>query len=126
MSNGEASGQILALRLRPRQNFASSLAIQTVAVPRAEPITEEIAVQLYAAVCSIEANISEGYSRSSGKVRARIFEYAMASVRESMSAYKSSSPILGDSTVKDRRDRLEEMSRLLLTIVPRERGRPMR
>ncbi len=83
-------------------------------------------MQLYAAVCSIEANISEGYSRSSGKVRARIFEYAMASVRESMSAYKSSSPILGDSTVKDRRDRLEEMSRLLLTIVPRERGRPMR
>jgi hypothetical protein len=31
---------------------------------RAEPITEEIAGQLYAAVCSIEANISEAYSRN--------------------------------------------------------------
>jgi hypothetical protein len=35
---------------------------------RAEPITEEIAGQLYSAVCSIEANISEAYSRSSGKI----------------------------------------------------------
>jgi four helix bundle protein len=93
---------------------------------RAEPITEEIAGQLYAAVCSIEANISEGYSRSSGKDRARIFEYALGSVRESMSWYKSSTPVLGSSTTKDRRDLLEEMRRLLLAIIPRERGRSMK
>lgn len=93
---------------------------------RAEPITEAIAGQLYAAACSIEANISEGYSRSSGKDRARIFEYALGSVRESMSWYKSSIPILGDSIVRDRRDRLEEMRRLLLAIIPRERGRSMK
>ena len=35
---------------------------------RAEPITEAIAGQLYAAVCSIEANISEAYSRTPGKI----------------------------------------------------------
>ncbi len=93
---------------------------------RADAITQEIAGQLYAAVCSIEANISEGYSRSSGKDRARIFEYALGSVRESMSWYKSSLPILGDLTVNDRRDRLEEMRRLLLAIIPRERGRSMK
>jgi four helix bundle protein len=93
---------------------------------RAEPITEEIAGQLYAAVCSIEANISEGYSRSSGKDRARIFEYALGSVRESMSWYKSSTPVLGCSATKDRRDLLEEMRRLLLAIIPRERGRSMK
>jgi len=93
---------------------------------RAEPITAEIAGQLYAAVCSIEAHISEGYSRSSGKDRARIFEYALGSVRESMSWYKSSVSVLGDVTVKNRRDRLEEMRRLLLAIIPRERGRTMR
>jgi len=40
---------------------------------KAEPITVAIAGQLYAAACSIEANLSEGYSRSSGKDRARIF-----------------------------------------------------
>jgi len=92
---------------------------------RAEPITKEIAGQLYLAVCSIEANISEGYSKSSGKDRARIFEYALGSVRESMSWYKSSKPILGEAIVKDRRDRLEEMRRLFLAIIPRERGRSM-
>ena len=93
---------------------------------RTDPITEEIASQLYAAVCSIEANISEGYSRSSGKDRALRFEYALGSVRESMSWYKSSLPILGEETVKDRRNRLEEMRRMLLAIIPRERGKSMK
>jgi len=101
-------------------------AFEDAKVLRAEPITEEIAGQLYAAVCSIEANISEGYSRSSGKDRARIFEYALGSVRESMSWYKSSNPVLGEQRVQDRRDRLEEMRRLLLAIIPRERGRSMK
>jgi four helix bundle protein len=93
---------------------------------RAEPITEEIAGQLYAAVCSIEANISEAYSRTSGKDRAIRFEYALGSVRESMSWYKSATPILGGTRVKDRRDRLEEMRRMLLAIIPRERGKKMK
>ena len=93
---------------------------------RAESITQEIAGQLYAAVCSIEANISEAYSRTSGKDRAMRFEYALGSVRESMSWYKSATPILGGTTVKDRRDRLEEMRRMLLAIIPRERGKKMK
>jgi four helix bundle protein len=91
-----------------------------------EPITAEICGQLYAAVCSIEANISEAYSRSSGKDRAMRFEYALGSVRESMSWYKSVKPVLGDETVEDRRDRLEEMRRMLLAIISRERGRTMK
>jgi hypothetical protein len=43
-----------------------------------------------------------------------------------MSLYKSVKPVLGDETVKDRRDRLEEMRRMLLAIIPRERGRTMK
>ena len=93
---------------------------------REEAITAEIAGQLYEAVTSIEANISEAYSRTSGKDRALRFEYALGSVRESMSWYKSLKPVLGDETVKDRRDRLEEMRRMLLAIIPRERGRTMK
>jgi four helix bundle protein len=92
----------------------------------ANPITEKIAGQLYAAVGSISVNIAEGYSRSSGKSRALIFEIALGSVRESMRWYKSSEPILGEEIVTDRRDRLEEMRRLLLTIIPRERGKTMK
>ena len=100
--------------------FADATAI------RANPVTEAVAGELYEAVCSIEANISEAYSRSSGKERALRFEYALGSVRESMSWYKCATPVLGDTTVNDRRDRLEEMRRMLLAIIPRERGRPMK
>lgn len=89
-----------------------------------EPGTERIAGQLYAAVSSIGANIGEGYSRSSGKDRARIFEFALGSVRESIHWYRASRPVLGES-VTTRLNTLEEIRRLLLAIIPRERGRPM-
>ncbi|HVF40615.1 MAG TPA: four helix bundle protein [Gemmatimonadaceae bacterium] len=93
---------------------------------RAEPLTEAISGQLYSAVCSIAANIAEAYSRSSGRDRARIFEYALGSVRESMEWYRSVTPVIGETTVNDRLDVLEEMRRMLLAIIPRERGRPMK
>ena len=93
---------------------------------RHHPVTEKLAGQLYAAVTSIASNISEGYSRSSGKDRAKIFEYALGFVRESMDWYRSCEPALGATTTKDRLDRLEEMRRMLLAIIPRERGRLIR
>ena len=53
-------------------------------VIRLNPITEEIAGRRDTAVGSIAANLVEGYSRSSGRDRARIFEYALGSARESI------------------------------------------
>jgi four helix bundle protein len=93
---------------------------------RHHPLTQKLSGQLYAAVTSITSNLSEGYSRSSGKDRAKIFEYALGSVRESMDWYRSCEPVLGATTMKDRLDRLEEMRRMLLAIIPRERGRLIR
>jgi four helix bundle protein len=87
----------------------------------AEPVTERIAGQLYAAVNSISASLGEGYSRSSGKDRARFFEYALGSVRESISWYQGARPVLGD-VVPDRLDNLEEIRRLLIATIPRERA----
>src|SRR5438477_4206876 len=87
----------------------------------AEPVCERIAGQLYAAVASITATLGEGYSRSSGKDRSRIFEYALGSVRESISWYQAARPVLGD-VVGNRLDSLEEIRRLLIAIIPRERG----
>ena len=87
----------------------------------AEPVTERIAGQLYAAVNSISANLGEGYSRSSGKDRSRLFEYALGSVRESISWYQGARPVLGD-VVPARLDNLEEIRRLLIAIIPRERA----
>src|SRR5436190_17959765 len=65
-------------------------------------VTRRIAGQLYAAVSSIAANLGEGYSRSSGRDRAKIFEYALGSTRESMMWYRSASRILGpDAVLRD-------------------------
>jgi len=87
----------------------------------AEPVTERIAGQLYAAVNSITANLGEGYSRSSGKDRSRLFEYALGSVRESISWYQGARPALGD-VVRNRLDSLEEIRRILIAVIPRERA----
>ena len=71
-------------------------------------VTAKVAGQLYAAVGSIAANLAEGYSRSSGRDRARIFEYALRSVRESMMWYQSAKPVMGVDGVTERLDKLEE------------------
>jgi four helix bundle protein len=88
----------------------------------ADPVTERIAGQLYAAIGSIGSNIGEGYSRSTGKDRARFFEFALGSVRESMNWYQAARPVLGE-VVRTRLNDLEELRRLLLAIIPRERER---
>src|SRR4051812_32838715 len=46
-----------------------------------------LADQLYRAVGSIGANIAEGYSRGTGKDRARFYEYSLGSARESRDWY---------------------------------------
>ena len=43
--------------------------------------------QLYRALGSISANIAEGYSRGSARDRARFYEYALGSARESRGWY---------------------------------------
>ena len=88
---------------------------------KCHPVTQKVSAQLYAAVASIAANLAEGYSRSSGKDRARIFEYALGSVRESMTWYYATEPVLGENVVNERLDKLEQIRRMLLGIIPRER-----
>jgi four helix bundle protein len=88
--------------------------------------TEKVSGQLYAAVGSIAANLGEGYAHSSGKDRARIFEYALGSARESVAWFHSAEPVLGAEVVAKRVEKLDEIRRLLLAIIPRERGRLIR
>ena len=87
---------------------------------------EKVSGQLYAAVGSIAANLGEGYAHSSGKDRARIFEYALGSTRESIAWFRSAEPVLGPEVVAKRVEKLDEIRRLLLAIIPRERGRLIR
>ena len=84
-------------------------------------ITVRVSAQLYDAMGSISADISEGYGRSGGRDRARFFEYALGSVRESRDWYLHSLPVLGPERVFAVLDVLEEITRMLLAIIPRER-----
>jgi four helix bundle protein len=124
----EASGNDPLKRMRVYQ-----LARDLIAAPwtdaerlKTDIATVEIVGQLYSAVCSIAANLAEGYSRSSGRDRARIFEYALGSARESMTWYKAALPVLGEESARLRLDSLEEIRRMLMAIIPRERGRLLR
>ena len=92
-------------------------------VLRQHPATERISGQLFRAVGSIAANLAEGYSHSSGRDRARIFEYALGSAREALVWFRSVRHVLGDAVVSERLGKIEEIRRLLLAIIPRERGR---
>ena len=82
--------------------------------------------QLYRAVGSVSANIAEGYSRGTGKDRARFYEYSLGSARESRDWYHKSRHLLGDEVVEHRFDLLENIIRLLLTMIPKQRGRTIR
>ena len=90
------------------------------------PPMAKVCAQLYAAVGSISANLGEGYAHSSGKDRARFFEYALGSARESISWYKAAQPILGKDTVACRLAKLDEIRRILTAVIPRERDRLIR
>ena len=82
--------------------------------------------QLYRALGSISANLAEGYSRGTGKDRARFYEYALGSARESRDWYWKARHVVGESVVEHRLQLLTEIIRLLLTMVPQQRGRTLR
>ena len=90
------------------------------------PLTAEVASQLFTAAGSIAANLREGYYRSSGKDRARIFEYALGSAGECEEWYEASEPVLGPERTATRVKLLREIQRMLKAIIPRERGRLIR
>jgi len=85
--------------------------------------TLRLSDQLYRALGSISANLAEGYSRGTGKDRARFYEYALGSARESRDWYHKGRHILGDTVTQHRLSLLTEIIRLLLTMIPQQRGR---
>ena len=82
--------------------------------------------QLYGATGSISANIAEGYSKGTGKDRARFYEYALGSARESRDWYFKARHKLGDDVFQHRLNILTEIIRLLLTMIPQQRQSKLR
>ena len=91
-----------------------------------DPLTRPAAIQLYSALGSIVANLVEGYSRSSGADRARLFEYALGSAREAREWYRAIDPTLDPNIVRSRVTTLDQICKLLLTTIPAERKRQIR
>ena len=85
--------------------------------------TRSVADQLYRSAGSIGANYAEGYSRSSGKDRVRMLEYALGSARECRVWYRAGRHVLAEEVYERQTDALNRICRLLLTAIPRERGR---
>lgn len=83
--------------------------------------TAKLADQLYRALGSIGANIAEGYSRRSGKDRARLYEYALGSARESRHWYYCARHVLSERVVDHRLSLITQIIRLLLKMIPDQR-----
>jgi four helix bundle protein len=101
--------------------FISDLAWQDVTKLMKDRRTVGLSDQLFRAVGSISANIAEGYSRSTGKDRARFYEYALGSARETRDWYYKARFVLGETVTTHRLELLGEVIRLLLTMVPSQR-----
>ena len=81
-----------------------------------------VADQLYRALGSISANIAEGYSRSTGRDRARFYEYALGSARESRDWYFKARHVLGEDVYTHRIDLLTRIIQLLIRMVSQQRS----
>ena len=100
--------------------FASDLAWHDATKLVRDRRTLSLSDQLYRSVGSISANAAEGYSRGTGKDRAHFYEYALGSARESRDWYYKAREAWRKRTAH--RMVLCQVIRLLLTMVPQQRG----
>ena len=106
--------------------YLSDLSWQDVTELMKDKRTIALADQLYRAVGSVGANLAEGYSRSTGKDRALFYQYSLGSARESRDWYYKARFVLGNDIFEHRTRVLTEIIRLLLTMIPQQRGRVLR
>src|SRR6266536_1403740 len=82
--------------------FAAEIGWNDVSKLMRDRRTLDLSNQLYRALGSVGANISEGYSRGTGKDRARFYEYALGSGRETRDWYFKARHILGEKVSSHR------------------------
>jgi four helix bundle protein len=106
--------------------FMGDLAWRDVTKLMRDKRTAALSDQLYRALGSISTNVAEGYSRGTGRDRARFHEHALGSARESRDWYYRGRHILREEVTHHRLHLLTEIIRLLLTMIPQQRGRVLR
>lgn len=102
--------------------FLSDLAWYDVSKLMQDKRTVSLADQLYRSVGSVSANVEEGFSRSSGRDRARFYEYSLGSARESRGWYYKARHVLTDVVAEHRLELCTSVIKLLLTLIPQERA----
>lgn len=106
--------------------FIADIAWQDASALIKVPLARDLADQLYRAVCSISANIAEGYSRSTGKDRARFYEYSLGSAREARDWYYKSRHTLKEEVVHHRIELLTQIIKILNVLTPTQRQKGIR
>jgi four helix bundle protein len=106
--------------------FASDIGWEDVGRLAQDRRTRVLSDQLYRSLGSISANIAEGYSRGTGRDRARFYEYSLGSARESRDWYYKARHVLDEDVVEHRLSLQTQIIRLLLKMVPDQRKRTIR
>ena len=106
--------------------FVADIAWQDALTLNKNSLTRSLADQLYRAVGSVSANIAEGYSRSTGKDRARFLEYSLGSAREARDWYYKSHHSLKEEVVKHRINILTQIIKMLSVLTPNQRKKGIR
>lgn len=85
-----------------------------------------VADQLHRSLGSISANLTEGYSRSKGLDRARFFDIALGSARESRDWYYKSRHMLPLEVVRHRMELITRVVSMLASMISHQRKNAIR
>ena len=106
--------------------FAAEIGWEDVVLLDKNSLTRDAADQIIRSLNSISANIAEGYSRSTGKDRARYFEYSLGEAREARDRYFKARRVLKQEVVLHRIKLLTQIVKMLNAFVPVQRKRGIR
>lgn len=90
------------------------------------PATRNASDQIRRSLDGISANIAEGYSRSTGKDRARYFEYALGEAREARDRIYKVRRALKPEVVEHRMKILTQIVKISNSFIPNQRKRGIR
>ncbi len=90
------------------------------------PSTRSASDQIRRSLDSISANIAEGYSRSTGKDRARYFEYALGEAREARDRIYKVRHAMKSQVVLHRMKILTQIIKILNSFIPTQRKHGIR
>jgi four helix bundle protein len=106
--------------------FSADIGWQDVLTLSKNELARGMADQLFRALGSISANLTEGYSRSKGLDRARFFEYSLGSARECRDWYYKSRHVLSAEIVEHRLGLHTKIVSMLVPMISHQRTHAIR